>query len=164
MSFAYRSAAWRERRLAHGTVRVLACGAGLSMVGIIYLAYRSTSWWSHQGAYWYTSVSRLGFGASVAVLLWLCITGQCPMLNALLSQPVFNMPAKLTYSAYLVHPIIIRIVLFQRTTLIHYTALEHVTLAISMIVYAYFTSFVLNLLVELPTGNLIKLLLLGSKR
>ena len=163
MAFAHQSPAWRDHRHSHCVVRCLSWGAAAAMLGVIFVAFRAGSWWSAQGAYWYTAVSRLIFSAALGCLLWLCITGQNESLNWALSLQLFNAPAKLTYSAYLVHPIIIRMYYYQRTTLLHYSALEHVTVAIAMAAYAYVASLLLNLLVELPSGNLIKLMLAGKR-
>jgi len=48
-----------------------------------------------------------------ALTLTLALTLRCPALNGFLSLPLFDAPAKLTYSAYLVHPILIRAYYFQ---------------------------------------------------
>ena len=161
MAFAYHSPAWREHRASRLVARCFTWGAAAAMLGVIFIAFRAGCWWSAQGAYWYTAVSRLVFASALGCLLWLCITGQNDSLNWALSLPLFNAPAKLTYSAYLVHPIIIRMYYYQRTALIHYSGLEHVSVAIAMAAYAYVASLLLNLLVELPSGNLIKMLLAG---
>ena len=45
--------------------------------------------------------------------LALALTLRCPALNGFLSLPLFDAPAKITYAAYLVHPILIRAYYFQ---------------------------------------------------
>lgn len=145
MAFAHQSPAWRDHRHSRRVARSLSWGAAAAMLGVIFVAFRAGSWWSAQGSYWYTAASRLVFGAALGCLLWLCITGQNEGLNWALSLQLFSAPAKLTYSAYLVHPIIIRMYYYQRTVLIHYSALEHLSVAIAMAVYAYVASLLLNL-------------------
>ena len=125
----------------------------------IWPTYERAHWWSRAGAVAYSDLSRLGFSVGVALVIWLCISGACPALNGVLSMRVFDAPAKLTYSAYLVHPIIIRAYYFQRTALLHYSPVEHLTIFTAMAVYSYAAAVLLNLLVELPTANLVKLLL-----
>ena len=125
----------------------------------IWPTYERAHWWSRAGAVAYSDLSRLGFSVGVALVIWLCISGACPALNGVLSMRFFDAPAKLTYSAYLVHPIIIRAYYFQRTALLHYSPVEHLTIFTAMAVYSYAAAVLLNLLVELPTANLVKLLL-----
>lgn len=129
------------------------------MSAAIWPTYKRTQWWSLAGAVAYIDLSRVGFGVGVALVIWLCISGACPALNGVLSMRVFDAPAKLTYSAYLVHPIVIRAYYFQRTQLLHYSPVEHLTIFTAMAVYSYAAAVLLNLLVELPTANLVKLLL-----
>ena len=50
---------------------------------------------------------------TLTLTLTLALTLRCPALNGFLSLPLFDAPAKLTYSAYLVHPILIRAYYFQ---------------------------------------------------
>ena len=153
----------RDNRLPSRMHRYLAWALLLLATSIISLAvwptYERTHWWSKAGGVAYSDLSRVGFGIGVALLIWLCISGACPRLNGLLSMRVFDAPAKLTYSAYLVHPIIIRAYYFQRTQLLHYSPVEHLTIFTAMAVYSYAAAVLLNLLVELPTANLVKLLL-----
>ena len=45
---------------------------------------------------------------------------------------------------------------YQRTALFHYSAVEHVTTFVAMVVYSYIVSFALNLLIEMPSARLLK--------
>ena len=78
--------------------------ATLVISALVWTQYRASDWWTEQGHYAYISLSRPAWASAVAALLWLCVTGRAPGLNALLSLRAFDMPAKLTYSAYLAPP------------------------------------------------------------
>ena len=128
------------------------------ITALVWGQFKSDTWWSKQGGYAYTALSRPVFALAVSVILWLCVTGRAPRINRLLSLRVFDLPAKLTYSAYLVHPIIIRMYYFQGIGLTHYSPLNHVTTFIAMATYAYLCAALVALLVELPSANLMKML------
>lgn len=69
----------------------------------------------------YITFSRPVWTLGVALLTYLCITDQGGVINTFLSCGVWDPIAKLTYSAYLIHPIIIRCVYCNRTQLIDFS-------------------------------------------
>lgn len=77
----------------------------------------------------------------------------------MLSLRVFDLPAKLTYAAYLVHPMIIRIYFFREDSLTHYSPANHLAYFAAFAAVSYVAAFVVALLIELPCVGLIKLLM-----
>ena len=145
------------------TSTALLVGAVAAISGVVWFQDNEEHWWTKQGHYAYVALSRPIFGAAVGVILWLCVTDHAPWTNWLLSLPIFDVPAKLTYSAYLVHPIIIRTYWFKAVALTTYSPLDHMTIFFAMACYAYICAVCLALLVELPSANLIKLLMPKKK-
>jgi len=61
------------------------------------------------GVAMYNSLSRTGWGVMLAVVVVLCHTGHGGIVDRILSVGVFNVMQRLTYTAYLIHPIIITV-------------------------------------------------------
>eukprot|EP01137_Pigoraptor_chileana_P009745 Opistho-2@58440 len=107
----------------------------------------------------YNMFARLSWSIGLAWVTWVCATGNAPVINKLLSLPPFVVLAKITYTAYLLHPIILNIFYYSSRTPFYYSDLTQVYYFLGNIVLAYCSAFVLTLLVEFPFGNLEKLIL-----
>ena len=164
LAFALKDRPASSAKLPAAWATMLLLGAVATVNGVIWIEAKQQDWWTMQGHYAYSALARSIFSAAVAALLWLCVTGQAPLVNQFLSLSVFDVPAKLTYSAYLVHPIIIRIYWFKAVALTTYSPLNHMTTFFAMACYAYICAVVVALLIELPSANLIKLLMPAPKK
>lgn len=114
--------------------------------------------WGLNGFAGYNAFARIGFGVGIAILVMLCGTGNGGFVNTILSLPVLGILGKLTYGAYLVHPIIIRILYASQTQVAHMTSMIQVVNWLGVATLSYMCSAVLYVLVELPSDNMVKLL------
>lgn len=85
---------------------------------VIYVDYVNfapkTKPWSAKEDAAYQSFGRLGFALAVAVVSFTCVNNNHGIVNRFLSMGIWEPLGKLTYGAYLVHPIIIRAYYYQQ--------------------------------------------------
>ena len=76
--------------------------------------------WSAAANVAYISLSRPIWTLGVAILVYMCMRGDGGIVNSILSWKPWDAMAKLTYAAYLVHPILMRVVLYNRLDVIDF--------------------------------------------
>eukprot|EP00041_Stephanoeca_diplocostata_P013570 m.238277 g.238277 ORF g.238277 m.238277 type:complete len:637 (+) comp19387_c0_seq3:300-2210(+) len=104
----------------------------------------------------YQAGGRLAFAVGISIVTLLCVTGHGGIVNSFLSLPFWEPLGKLTYGAYLVHPIVIRIYYYQKVQLYHFTVVEQAMYFISIATISYAVAAILHVSVELPFANLAK--------
>jgi len=107
----------------------------------------------------YQAFGRLGFSIAVSVLTFICVNQNKGVVNWFLSLGVWEPLGKLTYGAYLVHPIIIRSYYFQQVMLMHAVPFNQFVIFVAMVVITYTFAAILHILVELPFASLTKLII-----
>ncbi|CAF3972930.1 unnamed protein product [Adineta steineri] len=98
----------------------------------------------------YQSLSRQCWAIAVGWLIFACSTNHGGLINKILSWPLWTIIARLSYSAYLIHPIIILIQVYNHLTTIHYQTSIVLNNFISQIILTLFTSIFVVILVEMP--------------
>jgi len=91
-------------------------------------------------------------------MMHMLYTGYGQLINSILSFYAWDVAARLTYSAYLYHPIIISITYFNSTQFFHYDTMNVAVHFLAFTIAAYFVAGISFLLVERPMMNLEKLL------
>lgn len=112
----------------------------------------------------YLGFTRPCWALAIGVMVLLCLTGQGGIVNKVLSWWFWIPIAQLTYSAYLIHPIIIRIVFFNRPQLFTYTDSILVMNGCAFVVLAYTAAVVIFCTIEMPFGTLEGLIIGGGKK
>ncbi|XP_071944600.1 nose resistant to fluoxetine protein 6-like [Antedon mediterranea] len=128
-------------------------------------------WNSHKGeqlpqasAVVYNTLSRFAWSVAVAWVIFACVTGYGGFVNNLLSWGVWSPLARLSFGAYLFHPIVIYAVILTWKTEMHLTIPNLSTFYISNIVLSYAAAFVMSILVEGPFASMEKLMFGKAKR
>lgn len=103
--------------------------------------------------------SRPLWAVCVAALVHLYATGHGVLFGSILSAGLWTPLARLTFSAYLYHPVIMLASYFSLKALIHYDSLNMVLYCLGFTVLSYLTAFGSFLLIERPLVNLEKLIL-----
>jgi len=103
----------------------------------------------------YISLSRLGWALGLSVLAFLCFSNQLPVVNTLLSWSPFETLGKLTYAAYIIHPLILTPMSYSSTELIRFSSSWFASSFTTYLVWATSVALVLWLLVEKPAANLL---------
>merc|ERR1711953_1013557 len=65
--------------------------------------------WSDAVSTIYLTFARPMWDVCWAIMTFLCFYGQAPLTDAFLGHPMWNVGAKLTYGAYLCHPLVIKL-------------------------------------------------------
>lgn len=107
----------------------------------------------------YVSLSRTVWSLSISWLVLACASGYGGPVNWFLSWKLWAPLGRLTFAAYLVHPIIIVTYQVNLMTPIHFTDLTLIYMFISNLVFSYLFAYVLSMIVEAPMMGLEKLLL-----
>jgi len=116
-----------------------------------------------QNIFWLT-FTRPCWAMAIAVITLLCITGQGGIVNTCLSWWFWVPVAQLTYSAYLIHPLIIRVIFFNRAQLFTYNNWLLLMNGVAFVILAYSAAIVLFCTIEMPFGTLEGLLIGGGKK
>ena len=99
----------------------------------------------------YIMLSRLAWGVGLGCVTYACHGG---WVNTFLSLGFWVPLSRLTFSAYLVHPIVLGVLISGYTGTIHYNVLIGVQLITATVVLSYAAAGVLAIFVEFPLGRL----------
>lgn len=107
----------------------------------------------------YISLSRLAWGIALSLLSLLCYYGHGGVVNSILADRRWEAWGKLTYGAYLIHPIIITIVCGSMLTYTEYSLIWYLSAFTVYSVWATGAACILWLALEKPCANLLAVLL-----
>ncbi|XP_041368659.1 nose resistant to fluoxetine protein 6-like [Gigantopelta aegis] len=107
-------------------------------------------------AAFYNSVNRTVWGACVCWVVLACATGYGGYVNTLLSWKGIIPLSRLTYCAYLLHPIIMFYYYYSRETTFHLSDINLLFSFFSFLVASYGVSFIVSLAFEAPMMGLEK--------
>uniref|UniRef100_K1PPN2 Nose resistant to fluoxetine protein 6 n=1 Tax=Magallana gigas TaxID=29159 RepID=K1PPN2_MAGGI len=114
----------------------------------------------------YNGVSRTAWGAAVCWVIFACSTGNGGFINTLLSWKAFVPLSRLTYCAYLVHPLVMYVYYFNWNFPLYMTDLDLVYLFLGNLVVSYGIAFIVSIAFESPFMGLEKIMFggLGKKK
>ena len=113
----------------------------------------------------YITFSRYLWANCLALVVFSCHNGYGWFINSFLSMKLWTPLARMTFNAYLVHPVVIFVIFGQLQTSVHHTNITLATYIISSVVFAYAAAAVVCVTVEFPLGTVEMLIfkLFGSK-
>lgn len=139
------------------------CVAIATAMAVIFGQYHYNS---HPGTHmtmvesiFYISLSRTAWSLCLAWVVVACVSGNGGPVRDVLSWKMWAPLGRLTYAAYLVHPIVIFTYYYNVPQPIHYSDFNMVYLFISNLVLSYLAAFIVSMLVEAPMIQLEKLLI-----
>ena len=106
--------------------------------------------WTKWGIELYTATSRPIWAAALAVVLYLCATGRGGGLRPVLAHPMWAPYVKLSYCAYLLHPLILFGLNDSATTGTRFSAYNVATAYCANLVIVCAAAFLMHLVVEAP--------------
>ena len=98
----------------------------------------------------YETLSRTLWSICIAWLLFLCSINQGGIVNQILSWPIWSPFARLNYSCYLVHSIILNVIVFSQKVPMYldgYTVMNHF---ISHLFFSYLAAILVAVFIERP--------------
>ncbi|XP_013412631.1 nose resistant to fluoxetine protein 6 isoform X2 [Lingula anatina] len=141
---------------------MVATATALALVYGLYDVYQGHPLSNDVGAF-YNAVSRTAWGACVGWVIYACCTGYGGFVNTLMSWKAFVPLSRLTYCAYLIHPIIMYVVYVGRETLIHATDVTMTYIYFGNIVASFAGAFIVSMVFEAPMMGLEKAILRREK-
>eukprot|EP00057_Strongylocentrotus_purpuratus_P033640 XP_792203.3 PREDICTED: nose resistant to fluoxetine protein 6 [Strongylocentrotus purpuratus] len=128
-------------------------------------------WFSYQRmdvpqatAVMYLTFCRLAWGVGVGWIIFACLQDYGGPIGAILSWQIWIPLARLTYCAYLIHPVILFSRVYSDAVLFHTSYITISYLFVANVVLSYASALVLSLLVEGPTMGLEKVMFGKFKR
>ena len=139
----------------------LAIGTALTVVYGMYDYNKNGTVMSPTASGFYVSLSRTAWSLSLAWLVLACATGHGGPVNWFLSWKIWAPLGRLTYAAYIVHPIILVCYQLNLLTSLHFTDLTLIYIFVSNLIFTYLFAYVVSMAVEAPMMAIEKFL---SKR
>eukprot|EP01133_Synstelium_polycarpum_P007907 gene7907-9283_t len=114
---------WYSSSLVRVPVYIVAFSITFILTYIPYTNFHISQWTTTQNAL-YNGLAHTMFAVGVALFLLATFYGHGGMLLWLLERSFWRYTSKLTYSTYLMHPIILYTRIFSNTRLFHYSPVE----------------------------------------
>ncbi|XP_022113117.2 nose resistant to fluoxetine protein 6-like [Pieris rapae] len=105
----------------------------------------------------YSALSHSLWAACIGWIIIACSTGHGGWVRPLLSAPVLYPFSRVTYCAYLVHPVVLRVVAMYLTHPIHLGEMLVFVLFLGLTVISYFLAFVISVAFEAPIVTMLKI-------
>ena len=138
----------------------LAIGTALAVIyGMYYYNSHPGTQMTLVASGFYVSLSRTAWALSLSWLVLTCATGYGGPVHWFLSWKVWAPLGRLTYAAYLVHPLILVAYQFNLLTPLHFTDLTFIYLFVSNLVFSYLAAYIVSMVVEAPMMAIEKLIL-----
>ncbi|TMW47985.1 hypothetical protein DOY81_006939 [Sarcophaga bullata] len=148
-------------RLSKPTVIIAWTLASLNLFVLVFGLYRAEL--SQLTAALYSSLSHSAWALSLAWIIIACSTGYGGFVNTLLSAPCLYPFSRVTYCAYLVHPIVIRSMALNTDAPMHLGGDTMVVMFFGLVVASYLLSFVVSMSFEAPVVTMLKIYPLVEK-
>ena len=134
---------------------------------VLWLVAAFTAFWLVYGLYFtwhghiphtvenviYIMLGRFLWACCLALVVFACHNGYGWVVNSFLSMKLWIPLARMTFNAYLVHPLVIFAIFGQVQTSIHYTEITYATYVIASVVISYAAAAVVCVSVEFPLGS-----------
>ncbi|XP_066294089.1 nose resistant to fluoxetine protein 6-like [Branchiostoma lanceolatum] len=130
--------------------------AALAVLYGLYGTYHGTVMTNSESAF-YLTVHRTVWALALGWLVLACFYGYGGAVNTFLSWDFFVPLSRLTYCAYLVHPMIIYMAFYDREVTLHYTTLMVIYSFVGNLVLSYGLAFLVSVTVEAPLLGLEKI-------
>ncbi|KAH3766621.1 nose resistant to fluoxetine protein 6 [Pelomyxa schiedti] len=114
--------------------------------------------WTTAESVLYIGLSSASFSAGVSILMLVVLSGQCRPLQRVMCGSALVPLARLNYSAFLVHPIIIAVAYYNFSNFLPFTMYQALYLFIGHVFITYFAACLVFLLIEQPVLNLEQLI------
>ncbi|XP_046473634.1 nose resistant to fluoxetine protein 6 [Neodiprion pinetum] len=112
----------------------------------------------------YSSLSHSAWSLGLAWIVVACSTGYGGYVNSILSAPILHPFSRVTYCAYLVHPIVIRLTAMNLDAPFHLGKDTVLITFLGQFVLSYALSFAISLAFEAPVVTMLKILAPNKRR
>lgn len=137
-------------------------------LGLVYCTYSENQEggtpWSREWRSAYEALGRPLWAACVAWVIFACHNGRGGVVNSILSWEGIMPLSRLSYAAYLVHPIVMMICVYSKRSLVYLSDLDIIYLYLGHLTLTFMTAFVVSLAFEAPFMALEKIMFPPKKR
>ena len=127
------------------------------------LPQKNSGDWTHVENVVFAALLRLMWSVGLVILALAQLAGlQLEPIDALLTFRIWRPLGKLTFAAYLCHPIIMSVFFLSRSTYLHYDDGWIAMMFLAFLCCSYAIAVVMTLVVEAPFMQLMKLVLGGG--
>ncbi|XP_017755635.1 PREDICTED: nose resistant to fluoxetine protein 6 [Eufriesea mexicana] len=112
----------------------------------------------------YAALGHTAWAIGVSFIVIQCCTGSARMIDSFLSLRLMYPLSRLTYCAYLVHPVLMTFVAAQMDGPLHLHNTVVLILYFGNLVASYLISFCISMAFEAPVVNLLKIAFVSKKR
>ncbi|XP_035683589.1 nose resistant to fluoxetine protein 6-like [Branchiostoma floridae] len=134
----------------------VATATALAVLYGLYGTYHGTVMTNSENAF-YLSVHRAVWGMALGWMVLACFYGYGGLVNTFLSWELWVPLSRLTYCAYLVHPMVIYVAFYTREVTLHYSTLTVIYFFLGNLVLSYGLAFLVSVTVEAPLLGLEKI-------
>ncbi|CAC5425124.1 unnamed protein product [Mytilus coruscus] len=106
----------------------------------------------------YNAVHKTAWGAAVCWVIFACATGNGGFINTILSWKGFVPLSRLTYSAYLIHPVVIQYYVYTRRQMVYVDDHQIIYDFLGNLGLSYAAAFIVSLAFESPMMGLEKVI------
>ena len=112
----------------------------------------------------YLGLSRTLWGLGVSLLVFICYSGMGGPISTFLSWGVFVPLSRLTFTAYLIHPIVLSTSLFSLRNTLIYEDTSFVYMIVGLVTLSYGAAAVFAVCIEFPLANIEEMLLKRKRK
>ncbi|XP_054763497.2 nose resistant to fluoxetine protein 6-like [Lytechinus pictus] len=131
---------------------------GMTCVYSLYGARMNPDTMEQFEAVLWEGLSRFAWSIAIAWVCFSCIKGYGGIINSFLSWNFWIPMGRLTYCAYLIHPLVIYNALMSGKALFHFGIISFSFYFVGSVVFSYLAALILSLLMEVPAAGLEKVL------
>ena len=136
----------------------LATGSALVVIYCLYDHHTDGTTLSMVASGFYVSYNRTVWSLSLSWQVVACASGQRGPVNFVLSWKLWTPLGRLTFAAYLIHPLIIYAYQLPLMIPIHFTDITLIYMFVSHFIFSYLFEYIVSTVVEAPIMCLEKLL------
>ncbi|CAH1967120.1 unnamed protein product [Acanthoscelides obtectus] len=126
------------------------------LLALVYGLYNTRlSAWSGAA---YSAMSHSAWAMGLSWIVIACVTGYGGVVNKILSATILYPFSRVTYCAYLLHPIAIRVMVMSMDSPLHLGSIVTVIIYLGQIVASYFLSFFVSLAFEAPVVSMLRII------
>ena len=137
----------------YAVIWIIAAGCCYSVVYGLYDSFNGHELTEAQNIS-YIMFSRFTWGVGLALIVFACHNGYGWIVNDFLSMKLWIPLSRLSYTAYLVHPIVLSVTIYTTRSTVAYTDFFIAVYAVAMVVLSFAVAGVVAVFVEFPLSSL----------
>ncbi|KAJ8938794.1 hypothetical protein NQ314_011330 [Rhamnusium bicolor] len=106
----------------------------------------------------YSALSHSAWAIGLSWIVVACCTGYGGIVNKVLSATILYPFSRVTYCAYLLHPIVIRVMVMSMDSPLHLGSIVTIIIFMGQVVASYAVSFLVSLAFEAPVVSMLRII------